>query len=89
MLNNYVEYKDCVLAEVIFLTHNESKHMNNMENHPETEKHLWVPHLQEAKTSQYGGKNYRYKLGLKKNYINQFIALHDSIIPWNTIRYIF
>ena len=89
MLNNYVEYKDCVLAEVIFLTHNESKHMNNMENHPETEKHLWVPHLQEAKTSQYGGKNYRYKLGLKKNYINQFIGLHDSIIPWNTIRYIF
>ena len=89
MLNDYVEHKDCVLAEVIFLTHNESKHIKNMENHPETEKHLWVPKLQEVKTSQYGGKNYRYKLGLKRNYINKFIELHNSIIPWNTIRYIF
>ena len=89
MLNDYVEYKKQVLAEVIFLTHNESKHLANMENHPETEKYLWVPKLQEVKTSQYGGKNYRYKLGLKRNYINQFIELHNSIIPWNTIRYIF
>ncbi len=89
MLNDYVEHKDCVLAEVIFLTHNESKHIKNMENHPETEKHLWVPKLQEAKTSQYGGTNYRYKLGLKRNYINQFVELHNSIVPWNTIRYIF
>ena len=38
MLNNYVEYKEQVLAEVIFLTHTESKHIANMENHPETAK---------------------------------------------------
>jgi len=89
MLNDYVEYKEQVLAEVIFLTHNESKHFANMDNHPETEKHLWVPKIQEVKTSQYGGKNVRYKLTLKRHYINRFIELHNSIIPWNTIRYIF
>ena len=91
MLNDYVDdpYKKDVLAEVIFLTHNEDKHLTNMEIHPETEKQLWVPKIQEVKTSQYGGKNIRYRAGLKRKYINQFIKLHDSIIPWNTIRYIF
>ena len=41
MLNDYVEYKDQVLAEVIFLTHNENKHKANLENHPHTEDDLW------------------------------------------------
>ena len=91
MLNDYVDdcYKKDVLAEVIFLTHNENKHITNMEKHPETEKQLWVPKIQEVKTSQYGGKNIRYRSGLKRKYIDKFIKLHDSIIPWNTIRYIF
>ena len=91
MLDDYVDgpYKKDVLAEVIFLTHNEDKHLTNMENHPETEKQLWVPKIQEVKTSQYGGKNIRYRAGLKRKYINKFIELHDSIIPWNKIRYIF
>ena len=91
MLDDYVDYpyKKDVLAEVIFLTHNEDKHLTNMENHPETEKQLWVPKIQEVKTSQYGGKNIRYRAGLKRKYINKFIELHDSIIPWNKIRNIF
>ncbi len=90
-LNTIVEeeYKHKVLAEVIFLTHNQDKHFRNLEKHPKTEKHLWVPEIQETKTSQYGGKNVRYKAKLKQKFINQFIELHDSIIPWNTIRYIF
>ncbi len=51
MLNDYVEYKDQVKAEVIFLTHNEKKHEENLEKHPETEVHLWNPAIQEEKVS--------------------------------------
>ena len=45
--------------------------------------------IQEDKTSTYGGKNIRYKRGLKDKSIKQFQTLHNSIIPWNKIRYIF
>ena len=89
MMNDYVEYKDQVLAECIFLTHNFKKHIVNLQNHPKTEVDLWVLDLQEVKTSQYGGKNVRYKLGMKSEFIKQFRLLHNSIIPWNKIRYIF
>ena len=83
------KYKDRVQAEVIFLTHNFKKHTANMLAHPATEKDLWVPSKQEAKISQYGGENVRYKLGLKSEYIEQFKELHNSNVPWNKIRYIF
>lgn len=83
------EYKDRVKAEVIFLTHNEKKHIWNLENDIAGEDLLWVPKLQEAKTSQYGGKNVRYKFKQKNEYIKEFISLHDKLIPWNEIRYIF
>ena len=89
MVNDYVQYKDQVLAEVIFLTHNFKKHTINLGRHPETEVDLWVLTKQELKTSQYGGENVRYKLGMKSEYINQFKQLHKSIVPWNKIRYIF
>lgn len=89
MVNDYVEYKDQVLSEVIFLTHNFKKHTVNLERHPKTEVDLWVLDKQEVKRSQYGGENIRYKLSLKGGYIQQFKQLHQSIIPWNTIRYIF
>ena len=83
------KYKNRVKAEVIFLTHNFKKHIVNLESHPETEVDLWVPNIQESKVSQYGGKNVRYNYKLKREYIKQFVDLHDSLIPWNTIRYIF
>ena len=83
------KYKSRVQAEVIFLTHNFKKHTANMLAHPATEKDLWVPNKQEAKISQYGGENVRYKLGFKSEYIQEFKELHNQIIPWNTIRYIF
>jgi spore photoproduct lyase len=84
-----VEYKDNVKAEVIFLTHNEGKHQYNLDNSLFGEELLWKPEIQENKTSQYGGNNIRYKHDLKSQYIKQWVELHDSIIPWNTIRYIF
>lgn len=78
-----------VRAEVIFLTHNENKHKRNVINNLPGENLLWTPEIQEDKTSQYGGSNIRYKRNLKYKFIEDFIYLHDSIIPWNTIRYIF
>jgi len=80
---------DIVKAEVIFLTHNEDKHKYNLAHKLPGEDLLWVPKLQETKTSQYGGKNLRYEHNRKADYIKQFVELHDKIIPWNTIRYIF
>jgi spore photoproduct lyase len=84
-----VKNKDKVKAEVIFLTHNESKHEYNLRHSLLGEHLLWRPELQEDKISQYGGKNIRYKHDLKAQYIKEWTELHDKIIPWNTIRYIF
>mgnify|MGYP003660530023 FL=1 len=89
LVNTYVKNKDKVLSECIFLTHNFKKHTVNLGKHPETEVDLWVLDKQEVKRSQYGGENIRYKLGMKAEYIKQFKQLHNQIIPWNTIRYIF
>jgi spore photoproduct lyase len=83
------KYKNQVKAEVIFLTHNVKKHKWNLENNVAGEDLLWTPEIQEAKTSQYGGENLRYKMKLKREWIKEFIKLHDEVIPWNTIRYIF
>lgn len=83
------KYKNQVKAEVIFLTHNHNKHQYNISNHLAGEELLWNPLIQEDKTSQYGGLNIRYKHNLKSQYINEFNQLHDEIIPWNHIRYIF
>jgi spore photoproduct lyase len=80
---------DAVKAEVIFLTHNEQKHLYNLEHKLPGEELLWVPKIQETKTSQYGGANLRYEHNRKADYIKQWTKLHDEHIPWNTIRYIF
>jgi spore photoproduct lyase len=91
MVNDYIEdsHKNEVKAEVIFLTHNKNKHQYNLDNNIPGEEYLWTPKNQETKTSQYGGENIRYKRRLKKQYIEDFKKLHKSVIPWNTIRYIF
>lgn len=88
-VNRFVKHKDKVKAEVIFLTHNEGKHEYNLAYNLPGEHLLWNPAIQEDKVSQYGGKNIRYKHDLKAQYIKEWTELHDEIIPWNTIRYIF
>lgn len=88
-VNDYVEYKNEVLAECIFLTHNQKKHQDNIIANRLGEELLWNPSIQESKTSQYGGNNLRYNRQLKEEMIRQFRELHHQIIPWNTIRYIF
>lgn len=84
-----VTNKDKVKCEVIFLTHNEDKHKKNLIYKLPGEHLLWRPEIQENKVSQYGGKNIRYEHNLKASFIYQFKQLHNEIIPWNTIRYIF
>lgn len=88
-VNTYVEYKDVVKCEVIFLTHNINKHQYNLNNNLTGEHLLWQPKIQENKISQYGGLNIRYNHLLKKQYINKWLEVHDKVIPWNTVRYIF
>ena len=88
-VNNNVVNKDKVKCEVIFLTHNKDKHEYNLNNNLQGEHLLWRPELQEDKISQYGGENIRYRHDIKSEYIKQWKELHDQIIPWNTIRYIF
>ena len=80
---------DSVKAEAIFLTHNEKKHLYNLEHELLGEDLLWTPDIQEDKKSEYGGNNIRYRHDLKAQFIKQWTEIHDRIMPWNTIRYIF
>ena len=89
MLSHYVDNKDEVLSEVIFMTHNIKKHEQNLIDDLKGEELLWRPEVQEGKTSQYGAENVRYRHDLKAEYIKEFRQLHDKIIPWCKIRYIF
>ena len=91
MVNDIIDdnIKHTVLAECIFVTHNHKMHQYNVENNTKGEEYLWQPGKQETKMSQYGNENIRYNRFYKSKYINQFKELHNSVIPWNTIRYIF
>lgn len=88
-VDKYVKYKDEVKSEVIFLTHNKEKHIENLKNNTPGEDLIWRPELQEDKISSYGGKNIRYKVKYKNKYIDLFKETQTSQIPWNKIRYIF
>ena len=88
-IDHHVFDKEDVLSECIFLTHNEKKHVDNLNAGRKGEELLWVPQIQESKISGYGGENIRYKRELKRSWIQEFKQLHNKIIPWNTIRYIF
>ena len=89
LVDRNVIFQHSVKSEVIFLTHNKDKHEYNLKHGILGEELLWRPDIQEDKVSQYGGENIRYKSGLKEDYIRSFRSIHDLIIPWNTIRYIF
>lgn len=76
-------------AEVIFLTHNDRLHEVNLGWHPQAEELLWRPDLQEAKYSQTGGKNVRYKRGFKGPLVDALSVLLQERLPYCTIRYAF
>jgi spore photoproduct lyase len=84
-----VAAKEQLAAEVIFLTHNEELHNVNLMWHPQAEMLLWQPEMQEAKVSESGGTNVRYRHGLKGNLLRTFTALLRKHLPYCTVRYAF
>jgi spore photoproduct lyase len=89
LVNDNVENKDIVLSEVIFLTHNKEKHKYNIINNIKGEDLLWKPDIQSDKLNSNGNDAIRYTPSIKKQFINQWVELHNEIIPWNKIRYVF
>ncbi|KQS65945.1 spore photoproduct lyase family protein [Modestobacter sp. Leaf380] len=76
-------------AEVVLLTHNEALHEVNLGWHPQAEQLLWRPDLQEAKTSQNGQANVRYRADVKRAAVDRLRALIRAHAPWLTVRYAF
>ncbi|WP_432521488.1 spore photoproduct lyase family protein [Kineococcus sp. SYSU DK006] len=76
-------------AEVIFLTHNERLHEVNLGWHPRAEDLLWRPAMQEAKRSEGGGTNVRYRAGDKGRYVRELLDLIAERAPYLHVRYAF
>ncbi len=76
-------------AEIIFLTHNEGLHEVNLGWHPRGEDLLWRPDLQEAKRSQSGQSNVRYRTPWKGRWVKQLVDLVDERLPGCRVRYAF
>ncbi len=76
-------------CEVIFLTHNEALHRVNLGWHPKAEELLWTPDLQEAKTSENGAANVRYRRGQKGKMVRLFRKMLAERLPYCRVRYAF
>lgn len=81
--------KQQLAAEVIFLTHNEQLHELNLRWHPKAEELLWRPDIQEAKVSQTGGDNVRYRRGFKGQQVQALLTLLAERLPYCAVRYAF
>jgi spore photoproduct lyase family protein len=82
-------FQDQAAAEVIFLTHNEPLHQINLRWHPKAEQLLWTPETQQAKVSQTGGRNVRYRNGFKGKRVRELTDLIAERTPWLRVRYAF
>ena len=76
-------------AEIIMLTHNADLHAVNLGWHPKAEDLLWRPDIQEAKRSEGGGDNLRYRTGWKGRWLGRFKGLLAERLPYCTVRYAF
>ncbi|MGV9501024.1 spore photoproduct lyase family protein [Streptomyces sp. NPDC003642] len=81
--------KEQAAAEVIMLTHNQELHEVNLGWHPRAEEVLWRPELQQAKRSENGALNVRYRNGIKAEAVHTLRALIDRHAPWLRVRYAF
>ncbi len=82
--------KEQLAAEIIFLTHTKELHEVNLGWHPEGEKVLWRPEIQEHKTSQASGERVlRYERNLKRGLVREFRDLLAEHAPYCRIRYAF
>jgi spore photoproduct lyase family protein len=82
-------FKAQAAAEVILLTHNEQLHEVNLGWHPRAEELLWTPETQQAKWSQTGGRNVRYRTGFKGERVRELTDLVAERTPWLRVRYAF
>ncbi|WP_121750752.1 spore photoproduct lyase family protein [Streptomyces sp. E2N166] len=76
-------------AEVITLTHNRELHEVNLGWHPRAEEVLWRPELQQAKRSENGALNVRYRNSVKAGAVERLRALVAAHAPWLRVRYAF
>ncbi|MCW1099537.1 spore photoproduct lyase family protein [Streptomyces sp. RS2] len=76
-------------AEVIMLTHNRDLHEVNTGWHPRAEEVLWRPEIQQAKRSENGALNVRYRADVKAGAVARLRALVADRAPWLRIRYAF
>ncbi|MFE2475228.1 spore photoproduct lyase family protein [Streptomyces sp. NPDC059389] len=81
--------KEQTAAEVIMLTHNKDLHELNLAWHPRAEEVLWRPDLQQAKRSENGSENVRYRNRDKAAAVDSVRRLVASNAPWLRIRYAF
>src|SRR6195952_569794 len=82
-------FKAQAAAEIILLTHNRDLHEVNLGWHPKAEQVLWRPELQQAKRSENGGWNVRYRNNPKAEAVRQLRELIAAEAPWLTVRYAF
>ncbi|MCK8681114.1 spore photoproduct lyase family protein [Streptomyces lichenis] len=76
-------------AEVIMLTHNRELHEVNLRWHPKAEDALWRPDLQQAKRSENGALNVRYRNEVKRAGVERLTELVAEHAPWLRVRYAF
>jgi spore photoproduct lyase family protein len=82
-------FKAQAAVEVIMLTHNRDLHEVNLGWHPKAEDALWRPDLQQAKRSQSGMWNVRYRNDVKRAGVQAVTDLITAHAPWLRIRYAF
>jgi DNA repair photolyase len=73
-------------SECIFLTYSQ---VQANRNSTEVNALCYNEDLQETKTSEHGGENFRYKHQLKGRMIENFKDLYGKYFDLSTIRYIF
>jgi spore photoproduct lyase family protein len=76
-------------CEVIMLTHNAALHAVNLAWHPKAETLLWRPDLQEAKHSENGQANLRYRTGWKGQWLGRLLDRLRTRMPYCRVRYAF
>ncbi|MET9800889.1 spore photoproduct lyase family protein [Streptomyces sp. NPDC006368] len=81
--------KEQAAAEVIMLTHNRDLHEVNLGWHPRAEDLLWRPDLQQAKRSENGSWNVRYRNAPKASSLAALRGLIETHTPWLRVRYAF
>jgi DNA repair photolyase len=83
------EAKAQLACEVILLTHNADLHEVNLGWHPRGEELIWRPDIQQAKRSQSGQLNVRYRNGWKGRWVDQLTGLIAEKMPYCRVRYAF